>query len=88
MKSKDSLRPVKIIRKQKNLKGFFHRFVYIISEGRSETKVLVELDNGMLRLYELYFVQFTDRVPSEGLDSTRESSDDFITPKNFFENKF
>ena len=61
MSHKDGLRPVEVDYKGNTIKGFFHRFVYMMHGGHSETKVLVELENGKLRYYDPYFVQFTDR---------------------------
>ncbi|MAE87715.1 MAG: hypothetical protein CMB80_33585 [Flammeovirgaceae bacterium] len=67
-----SLRPVTISKDGNKQKGFFHRFVYQMYGNYSETKVLVELDNGKLRYFDPYFVQFSDR---EQLDKpeTKES---------------
>lgn len=89
--NKDGLRPVEVNYKGDTKKGFFHRFVYMMHGGYSETKALVELDNGMLRYYDPYFVQFTDRktdrkkinsdlIETENQESTndeKESSNKF-----------
>ncbi|MEO9475095.1 MAG: hypothetical protein ABJ004_12410 [Cyclobacteriaceae bacterium] len=61
MNHKGGLRPVEINDKGDIKKGFFHRFVYMMHGGQSETKVLIELENGKLRYYDPYFVQFMDR---------------------------
>lgn len=61
----DGLRPVEISYKGEIKKGYFHRFVYMMYGGQSETKVLVELENGKLRYYDPYFVQFTDRKSNQ-----------------------
>lgn len=61
MNHKDGLRPVQVNYNGNAQKGFFHRFVYMMHGGTSETKVLVELENGKLRYYDPYFVQFMDR---------------------------
>ncbi|MEQ8473884.1 MAG: hypothetical protein RIC35_21990 [Marinoscillum sp.] len=61
MNHKGGLRPVEINDKGDTKKGFFHRFVYMMHGGQSETKVLIELENGKLRYYDPYFVQFMDR---------------------------
>ena len=58
---KNKLRPVEVSDKGKRVKGYFHRFVYKYSSYQSETLVLVELDNGKLRFYDPFFVQFSDR---------------------------
>ncbi|MCR9253572.1 MAG: hypothetical protein NXI20_24365 [bacterium] len=55
------LRPVVVQLNGKKHKGYFHRFVYSQSNFQSETRVLVELENGKLRYVDPYFVQFTDR---------------------------
>lgn len=59
---KESLRPVIVTDKGKKLRGFFHRYVYQMANHQSETKVLVELEDGRLRYYDPYFVQFADRT--------------------------
>lgn len=61
MNNKDGLRPVLISFNGEKMNGYFHRFVYSLHGGNSETKVLVELENGKLRYYDPYFVQFMDR---------------------------
>ena len=61
MIDKRVLRPVIISEKGKKLKGYFHRFVYHMANHYSETHVLVELEDGKLRYYDPYFVQFSDR---------------------------
>lgn len=62
MHKKDDLRPVKINYDGNIQKGYFHRFVYMMHAGSSETKVLVELEDGRLRYFDPFFVQFTDRT--------------------------
>ena len=59
--NKATLRPVTIRQFGKTMKGYFHRFVYEMANYHSETKVLVELEDGKLRYFDPYFVQFTDR---------------------------
>jgi len=59
--NKGTLRPVIVTDKGKRLKGYFHRFVYKLANHQSETHVLVELEDGNLRYYDPYFVQFSDR---------------------------
>ncbi len=70
MNQKDGLRPVQITLNGINQKGFFHRFVYMMQGGNSETKVLVELEDGKLRYFDPYFVQFMDRI--DALDSIKK----------------
>jgi hypothetical protein len=62
VKQKEGLRPVEVLDKGSRIKGYFHRFVYLMAGGYSETKVLIELSNGMLRYYDPFYVQFTDRI--------------------------
>ncbi|MCR9249410.1 MAG: hypothetical protein NXI20_03270 [bacterium] len=61
MSTWNNLRPVLVQYKGKKSKGYFHRFVYSHSRDFSETKALIELEDGKLRTYDLYFIQFTDR---------------------------
>lgn len=61
MSSKNDLRPVVINQNGKILKGYFHRFVYKLANYHSETHVLVELEDGKLRYFDPFFVQFSDR---------------------------
>lgn len=58
---KDQLRPVVVTEKGRETKGYFHRFVYTMSGVHSETKALIELDNGSLRYFDPFAVRFTDR---------------------------
>ncbi|MEO9476766.1 MAG: hypothetical protein ABJG41_14585 [Cyclobacteriaceae bacterium] len=60
-----SLRPVEISGNGKKIKGYFHRFVYMLSGYHSETKALIELEDGKLRYFDPYFVQFVDRDKNE-----------------------
>jgi hypothetical protein len=62
---KDKLRPVIVNQEGERLKGFFHRFVFQMANYQTDTKVLVELEDGRLRYYDPFFVQFTDRKKSE-----------------------
>ncbi|MEQ8554904.1 MAG: hypothetical protein RIC06_25690 [Cyclobacteriaceae bacterium] len=64
MHKKDDLRPVAVFENGKEVKGYFHRYIYSMSGYYSETKVLVELTNGRLRYYDPFNVRFMDR--SEG----------------------
>ncbi|MEO9806684.1 MAG: hypothetical protein ABJF04_25715 [Reichenbachiella sp.] len=59
--NKDELRPVLIQYKGKSIKGYFHRFVFKQANYHSETHVLVELEDGKLRYFDPYYVQFSDR---------------------------
>ncbi|MEP3387212.1 MAG: hypothetical protein ABJO02_03435 [Reichenbachiella sp.] len=61
MTGKNELRPVLVNDKGKSIKGFFHRFVYKLANYHSETHVLVELEDGRLRYFEPFYVQFSDR---------------------------
>ncbi|MEQ8881394.1 MAG: hypothetical protein RLQ12_17250 [Cyclobacteriaceae bacterium] len=61
MQHKNELRPVVVTEKGKESKGYFHRFVYRMSGMYSETKVLIEMENGALRYYDPFDVRFTDR---------------------------
>lgn len=62
--SKVILRPVFVTHKGKQLKGYFHRFVYTLANNQSDTQVLVELEDGKLRYFDPFFVQFSDRKKS------------------------
>jgi hypothetical protein len=55
------LRPVIVTDKGKKQKGFFHRFVFQMSDYYTDTKALIELQDGRLRYYDPFFVQFSDR---------------------------
>ena len=59
---KEELRPVVVQEKGKKLRGYFHRFVYQMTNYHSDTKVLVELEDGRLRYFDPFFVRFIDRV--------------------------
>lgn len=61
MRNKDNLRPVTVLVNGTKIGGYFHRFVYMLSNFHSETKVLIELEDGRLRYFDPYFVQFSDR---------------------------
>ena len=61
MTVKSALRPVIVSYRGTKLKGYFHRFVYHMANYQSETHVLVELEDGKLRYFDLFFVQFSDR---------------------------
>ncbi len=61
MSQRDGLRPVQINFNGDTKKGYFHRFVYMMDGRQSETKALVELDDGKLRYFDPFFVQFMDR---------------------------
>lgn len=58
---KNKLRPVIVHDKGEKRKGFFHRFVFQMANYQSDTKALIELEDGRLRYYDPFFVQFTDR---------------------------
>ena len=62
---KKTLRPVQVTLKGKEIKGFFHRYVYKFSNQQSDTHVLIEHEDGKLRYYDPFFVKFTDRVEKE-----------------------
>lgn len=59
---KEKLRPVIVHEKGEKLKGYFHRFVFQMANYQSDTKALVELEDGRLRYYDPFFVQFADRI--------------------------
>jgi len=61
MPNKHHLRPVVVKLKGKELKGYFHRFVYSSSDYQSITQALIELSDGRLRYFDPYFIQFADR---------------------------
>ncbi len=65
MIDKSRLRPVIISNNGKKLRGYFHRFVYQMANYHSETYVLVELEDGRLRYFDPFFVQFSDRTNSK-----------------------
>ncbi|MDW3212169.1 MAG: hypothetical protein R8N23_20030 [Reichenbachiella sp.] len=77
MQNKNDLRPVLVLHKGKSLKGFFHRFVYKLANYHSETHVLVELEDGKLRYFDPFYVQFSDRKKNPD-----KSSDKNLKPKN------
>ena len=66
MSTKINLRPVVVTYKGKEIKGFFHRFVFSSLHNYSVTQALVEHSDGRLRYYDPYLVQFTDRKLREG----------------------
>lgn len=61
---KEKLRPVIVDNKGKKEKGFFHRFVFQLANYQSDTKALIELEDGRLRYFDPYFVRFSDRNKS------------------------
>lgn len=78
MIGKNELRPVLVNDKGKNIKGFFHRFVYKLANYHSETHVLVELEDGKLRYFDPFYVQFSDRKNG----SDKPNIDKCEKPKN------
>ncbi|WP_421870672.1 hypothetical protein [Marinoscillum sp.] len=81
MNHKDGLRPVEINYRGDTKKGFFHRFVYMMYGGQSETKVLIELDNGKLRYFDPYFVQFMDRSNTTNSNKNDDPKEEVISSK-------
>lgn len=73
MTGKNELRPVLVNDKGKSIKGFFHRFVYKLANYHSETHVLVELEDGRLRYFEPFNVQFSDRKKNSGSSNSDKS---------------
>ncbi|WP_422358888.1 hypothetical protein [Reichenbachiella sp.] len=69
MTGKNELRPVLVNDKGKSIKGFFHRFVYKLANYHSETHVLVELEDGRLRYFEPFYVQFSDRKKNSDMSN-------------------
>lgn len=61
MANKNSLRPVVIAYEGKEIKGYFHRFVFSSSQHYCTTQALIELTDGRLRYFDPYFVKFSDR---------------------------
>uniref|UniRef100_UPI00404A251C hypothetical protein n=1 Tax=Fulvivirga sp. TaxID=1931237 RepID=UPI00404A251C len=59
--NKHDLRPVKIRLYGKTLQGYFHRYIYQSDKYYSTTQVLVELEDGRLKIYEPEYIQFADR---------------------------
>ena len=72
MSLKRGLRPVVVKDKGNKIKGYFHRFVYSIFNNCSETQVLVELEDGRLRYYDPFFVQFSDRMMEKEENSMKD----------------
>ncbi len=66
--------------KGKELKGYFHRFVYQSQEYYSFTRVLVELENGRLKYFDPEFVQFTDRKRGKPCENRKSSDDESSLP--------
>lgn len=71
MSIKNSLRPVLVSLKGKEVKGYFHRFVYQVLNSYSETRVLIELEDGRLRYFDPFFVQFTDRSDDSSVNDEK-----------------
>ncbi len=61
MSKKYDLRPVIVNIDGKQVKGYFHRFIYSFSTQYSATQALIELADGRLRYYDPFYVQFSDR---------------------------
>lgn len=61
MSNKNALRPVTVNINGKQIKGYFHRFIYSFSSHYSATQALIELADGKLRYYDPFYVQFSDR---------------------------
>ena len=61
--NKNDLRPVIVHKWKEKVKGYFHRYIYSSCNYQTETRALIELEDGRLRYFDPYFVQFTDRKP-------------------------
>ncbi len=59
--NKRDLRPVIVSELGIKKKGYFHRFVFQMDDNKTDTKALVELEDGYLRYYDPFFIQFVDR---------------------------
>ncbi|MEM6814178.1 MAG: hypothetical protein AAF600_07245 [Bacteroidota bacterium] len=62
---KNKLRPVIVHDKGEKRKGFFHRFVFQMADYKTDTRALIELEDGRLRYYDPFFVQFADRIAND-----------------------
>lgn len=66
MSNKNTLRPVTVNINGKQIKGYFHRFIYSFSSHYSATQALIELSDGRLRYYDPFYVKFSDRETQVG----------------------
>lgn len=71
MSNKNQLRPVIVKFNKKEFRGFFHRFVYSSSNHHSITQALIELADGRLKYFDPHFIQFTDRLAGEDVESDK-----------------
>lgn len=71
MSNKNALRPVEVQHNGKKIMGYFHRFVYSSSNYCSVTQALIELEDGRLRYYDPFFVQFIDRKTVSDTENTK-----------------